>query len=359
MKAAVCRRFREPLLIEEISIREPDGSEVLVDIKACAICHSDIHFMDGDWGGKLPAVYGHEAAGIVRAVGPQVGGIKPGDRVAVTLLRSCGRCHYCTEGNTHLCETRFPLDRKTPLTSEAGEPIAHGLRTGAFAERALVEESQVAKLPDDMPLDLASLLSCGVITGFGAVVNTANVPFGASVAVIGTGGVGLNCVQGAVTSGAQPIIAIDLAEEKREAALRFGATHAVDPTKEQAVESVRALTGGRGVDYAFVAVGSTKAIAQAQTMLAKGGALVVVGMPPSGAMAEYEPVDFAFRGQRILGSSMGSTRLQRDLPRLVDYYRQGRLKLDELVTARYSLEQINEAIAAARAGKALRNVIVF
>jgi Zn-dependent alcohol dehydrogenase len=191
-------------------------------------------------------------------------------------------------------------------------------------------------------------------------VNTAKVPFGASVVVIGTGGVGLNCVQGAVFSGAQPIVAIDLAEEKLAAARRFGATHALNPAKQQQLaDAVRGLTGGRGADYVFVSVGSTAAITQGLALLANGGALVVVGMPPSGAMAEYEPVDFAYRSQRILGSRMGSARLAVDLPRLVEAYRQGRLKLDELVTARYPLDRINEAIDASRAGKALRNVIVF
>jgi S-(hydroxymethyl)glutathione dehydrogenase/alcohol dehydrogenase len=359
MKAAVCRRFREPLVIEEVAIREPAGSEVLVDIAACAICHSDIHFIDGDWGGRLPAVFGHEAAGIVRKIGRQVSELKPGEHVAVTLLRSCGRCHYCIEGNCHLCETKFPLDRASPLSGADGEPIAHGLRTAAFAEQALVEESQLAKLPDEIAFDVASLLSCGVLTGFGAVVNTAKVPFGASVAVIGTGGVGLNCVQGAVFAGAHPIVAIDLAEEKLAAARRFGATHALNPAKQPMADAVRALTGGRGADYVFVSVGSTAAITQGLALLANGGALVVVGMPPSGAMAEYEPVDFAYRNQRILGSRMGSARLAVDLPRLVEAYRQGRLKLDELVTARYPLDRINEAIDASRAGKALRNVIVF
>jgi S-(hydroxymethyl)glutathione dehydrogenase/alcohol dehydrogenase len=295
----------------------------------------------------------------VRAVGPEVASLKPGDHVAVTLLRSCGRCHYCTEGSSHLCETRFPLDRASPLSGAGGEPIAHGLRTGAFAEAVLVEQSQLAKLPDDIAFDVASLLSCGVLTGFGAVVNTAKVPFGASVAVIGTGGVGLNCVQGAVASGAQPVIAIDLAEDKRAAARRFGATHAVNPSEGPVAEAVRALTAKRGADYVFVSVGSTAAVNQGLSLLANGGALVVVGMPPNGAKAEYEPVDFAYRSQRILGSRMGSARLAVDLPRLVEAYRQGRLKLDELVTARYPLDRINDAIDAARAGKALRNVIIF
>jgi len=359
VKAAVCRGFREPLVIEEVRLRDPLGSEVEVEMAACAICHSDIHFIDGDWGGGLPAVFGHEAAGVVRRVGPAATRVKPGDRVAVTLLRSCGRCRYCEAGNSHLCETKFPLDFETPLTGEGGEKIGHGLRTAAFAELALVEESQVARLPDGLAFDVACLLSCGVLTGFGAVVNTAKVPVGASVAVIGTGGVGLNCVQGAAISGAQPIVAVDLADAKLEAARRFGATHTVNPAHEDPVAAVRAATGGRRADFVFVSVGSTGAMKQGLALLANGGALVVVGMPPTGAMAEYEPADVAYRSQRILGSRMGSARLGIDLPLLAQAYREGRLKLDELVTARYPLAGINEAIASARAGQALRNVVVF
>jgi S-(hydroxymethyl)glutathione dehydrogenase/alcohol dehydrogenase len=358
MRAAVCRGFRHPLVIEEVSLREPSGSEVLVDVAACAICHSDIHYIDGDWGGRLPAVFGHEAAGVVRKVGPHVTGIQPGDHVAVTLLRSCGRCHYCAQGATHLCEATFPLDRASPILSAAGEPIAQGLRTGAFAEAVLVEQSQVARLPADMAFDAASLLSCGVLTGLGAVVNTAKVPFGASVVVIGTGGVGLNCVQGAAMSGAQPVIAIDIAAEKLAAARQFGATHAVEAGAD-AGTAVRGLTGGRGADFVFVSVGSAGAVKQGLSLLALGGSLVIVGMPPSGAMTDYEPTELAYRSQRILGSRMGSARLAVDLPRLVEAYGQGRLKLDELISARFPLDRINEAIDTARAGKALRNVVVF
>jgi Zn-dependent alcohol dehydrogenase len=359
VKAALCRAFGEPLVVEEVRLRAPAGSEVEVEIAACAVCHSDIHFIEGAWGGRLPAIYGHEAAGIVRRVGSAATRVGPGDHVAVTLLRACGRCRYCVEGNGHLCETTFPLDRETPLSDADGKPIAQGLRTAAFAEMALVDESQVVTLPAAIGFDAACLLSCGVLTGFGAVVNTAKVPFGASVAIIGAGGVGLNCVQGAALSGAQPVIAIDLADEKLAAARRFGASDGLNAGDSELVEKLRGLTGGRGADYVFVSVGSTGAMKQGLSLLANGGALVVVGMPPSGAMAEYEPVDLAYRGQRILGSRMGSARLSVDLPRLVDAYLAGRLKLDELISGSYPLARINEAIDAARGGKALRNVIVF
>ena len=359
MKAAVCHEFGKPLTVEEVTLDPPQAGEVKVKLAACAICHSDIHYMDGAWGGTLPAVYGHEAAGVVEEVGPRVAAVKPGQRVVVSLIRSCGRCFFCTRGESHMCETSFPLDRGGRLHTADGGALLQGLRTGAFAEYAVVADSQVVPLPDDMPLDSASLLACGVITGLGAVVNTAQVPAGSSVVVIGTGGVGLNSVQGAVLCGAQPIVAIDLQAGKLEAAKAFGATHAVDPAAEDAREAVRALTGGRGADYVFVTVGSARAIEQGLGLLRRAGTLVVVGMPASGVKAEIEALDFANDGQRMIGSKMGSTRLGIDVPKLVELYRQGRLKLDELITARYPLAEINEAIAAVKGGEALRNVIVF
>ena len=233
------------------------------------------------------------------------------------------------------------------------------MRTGAFAEYAVVDESQAVTVPRELPLDSASLLACGVITGLGAVVNTAAVRPGANVVVIGTGGVGLNSVQGAALCGARSNIAIDVSPAKLQSALAFGATHTINPTAEDPREAVKALTQGRGADYVFVTVGSVKAMEQGMGLLRRGGALVIVGMTPSGVKAELEALDIADNAQRILGSKMGSTRLQADVPKLVELYRQGGLKLDELISGRYPLEQINEAIASAKRGEALRNVIVF
>jgi Zn-dependent alcohol dehydrogenase len=359
MKAAVCYEFAKPLVVEDIEIDPPQAGEVKIRLSACAICRSDIHYMEGAWGGNLPAVYGHEAAGVVEEIGPEVTLARPGDRVVVSLIRSCGRCYYCTRGEPYLCETTFALDGVARLHAKDGVALHQGVRTGAFAEYALVEQSQVVPLPDNVPLDSASLLACGVITGLGAVVNTARVPAGSSVVVIGTGGVGLNSVQGAVLCGAQPIIAIDLQAGKLEAAKAFGATHSIDPAAEDMRQAVQALTQGRGADYVFVTVGSTKAIQQGLGLLRRAGTLVVVGMPASGAKAELEAVEFAYDGQRLLGSNMGSTRLRVDVPKLVELYQQGRLRLDELITTRYPLAQINEAIAAVKRGEVLRNLIVF
>ena len=359
IKAAICHRFGEPLSLEEIDIADPGPGEVMVDVKACAICHSDIFYAEGAWGGGLPAVYGHEAAGIVSAVGDGVDGVALGDRVVVTLIRSCGGCHYCGQGSLVMCEEVFPLDAKSPLTGADGAPYVQSMRTGAFAEKVVVHESQLAKLPDDMAFEPASLLACGVITGFGAVVNTAKVQPGQAVAVVGCGGVGLNSVQGAALAGASMVIALDLSEDKLTAARAFGATHAFNPVTTDAAAEIMALTGGRGVDYVFVTVGAKAAFDGAFSYLTKNGAVVIVGMPPSGVMASYDPGTMAAWNQRILGSKMGETDVSRDIPMLVEHYHAGRLKLDELVSARYPLHEINEAIAAVNAGKALRNVIVF
>ncbi|MCB8945508.1 MAG: Zn-dependent alcohol dehydrogenase [Ardenticatenaceae bacterium] len=359
MKAAVCYEFGKPLVVEEVVLAPPQAGEVLVKLAACAICHSDIHYMEGAWGGSLPAVYGHEAAGVVTAVGEGVVVTQPGDHVVVSLIRSCGRCFYCVQGQPMLCETQFALHKESRLAAADGRSIQQGIKVGGFAEQVVVHESQVVPIPHEIPLDSASLLACGVITGLGAVVNTAQMPAGSSAVIIGAGGVGLNSIQGARLSGAQPIVAIDLLPEKLKAAKEFGATHVLNPSEGDVKTAVLALTRGRGADYVFVTVGSGKAIEQGLTLIRRGGTFVMVGMPPSGVPLTVEATNFAFDNQRVLGSNMGSTRLQVDVPKLVELYLQERLKLDELVTGRYPLAQINEAIAEVNRGEALRNVIVF
>ena len=359
MKAAVCYKFGEPLVIEELELDPPQTGELEVKLAACAICHSDIHYMEGAWGGTLPAVYGHEAAGVVKRAGPGVEDLNPGDHVVVTLIRSCGHCYYCEQGHLNMCETEFPLDRKGRLHNKDGSPVLQAMGTGAFAERVVVDQSQVVRVPESLSLESASLIACGVITGFGAVTNTARIPSGSSVVVIGTGGVGLNSVQGAVVSGAYRVIAMDIVDEKLDAARSFGATHTINSAKENALEAVRSLTSGRGADYVFITVGNAKAIEDSIGLLCRGGTAVIVGMTAVGDKSAIETVNLAADSQRILGSKMGSTRLRIDVPKLVDLYEQGRLKLDELITRCYRLEEINEAVAAVNRGEALRNVIVF
>ena len=358
-KAAVCRAFGKPLSVETVELAEPGEGEVLIRTAACAICHSDIFYLEGAWGGELPAVYGHEAAGMVEAVGPGVTRLKAGDHVVATLIRSCGFCPACAEGAPVFCEEVFPLDRATPLHDQNRKPIVHGLRTGAFAEHMVVDQSQAVAIPKDVPLDSASLIACGVLTGLGAVVNTAGVNAGSSVVIIGSGGVGLNSIQGARLAGASPIIAVDIEAAKLNAAREFGATHTINAKGEDVAERVKAITGGRKADWVFVTVGVRGAAEQAVSLMKRNGATVLVGMPPSGVVATIDPGWLAADGQRILGSKMGSARPAIDVPMIVRLYREGRLKLDELISGRYRLESINEAIASSRSGAALRNVIVF
>jgi S-(hydroxymethyl)glutathione dehydrogenase / alcohol dehydrogenase len=358
-RAAVCRAFGAPLSIETIELAPPGPGEVLVKTAATAICHSDIFYIDGAWGGELPAVYGHEAAGIVEDVGPGVTRIKAGDSVVVTLIRNCGFCPACAEGAPVFCEEVFPLDRQTPLSDGVGKPVGHGLRTGAFAEHMVVDASQAIPIGKDVKLDSASLVACGVLTGLGAVVNTAKVAPGSSVVVIGCGGVGLNSVQGARLSGCDPIIAVDVEPAKLKAALAFGATHAINAKTEDVAARVAELTNGRKADAVFVTVGVKGAAEQGVSLMKRNGATVLVGMPPSGVNATIDPGWLAADGQRILGSKMGSARPVVDVPKIVALYREGRLKLDELITQRYPLDAINEALASSRSGAALRNVIVF
>jgi len=359
IRAAVCRDFNAPLSIESVTLADPGPGEVKVAVKACAICHSDIIFAEGGWGGELPMVLGHEAAGVVERVGAGVKGVQPGDHAVVTLIRSCGQCPYCAGGDQVLCEEVFPLDRRSPIATQGGAPLVHGLRTGAFAEKVVVEKSQIAVIPKDIAFDAASLLACGVITGFGAVTNTARIPAGANVAVIGCGGVGLNAVQGALAAGARIIAAIDLADDKLDAAKRFGATLALNPAHGDVRDILMTATGGRGVDYVFVTVGAKSAIDGASQYITKNGSIVIVGMPPSGVMGEFDPGLLAAWNQRIIGSKMGSARVSRDIPYLVSLYKAGRLKLDELVTGRFALDDINAAIESTKRGEALRNVVVF
>ena len=359
MKAAVCRAFGAPLELEELRLDPPEAGEVRVRVAACAICQSDVHFADGAWGGDLPAIAGHEAAGLVEEVGPGVTSVRPGDRVVVSLLRSCGHCFFCARGESHLCHTEFALDTSVRLRTPDGEAVHPAMRTGAFAEEIVVDESQLAVIPSSLGFEVASLVGCGVLTGLGAVTERAAVTAGASVVVAGTGGVGCCAVQGAVIAGAGVIVGVDVSPAKRDAAVRFGATHALDPQDADIGKAIRELTDGRGADHVLVTVGRTEVIEQGLGWLRRGGTLVVVGMPPAGEKIGVVAVDLAHDDLRILGSKMGSARLADAVPRIVELYEQGRLKLDELVSGRYPLERINEAIAAARDGSALRNVVVF
>ncbi|CUH81116.1 Zn-dependent alcohol dehydrogenase [Tropicibacter naphthalenivorans] len=356
IKAAVCTKHGEPLEIQEIDLRAPELGEVEVRIDAVAICHSDVSLWQGGFGGPVPAVFGHEAAGTVTSVGAGVKGLAVGDSVAVTLIRSCGACPSCGSGHPTACED--PGDPMAGPLSQDGKPVWQAVYTGAFAEAVVVDQSQLVKIPQDMPKDAASLISCGVITGLGAAINTANVRPGQDIVVIGAGGVGLNAIQGARIAGARRIVAVDTNADKLEIAKEFGATHGVlaegKPFKE-----VHKIFGGRGADAVLVTVGVASVYDLAPRYLANRGKVVMVGMPHYDQTAKYSPLFMADVGQSILGSKMGDVVVKTDIPWIVDLYQQGRIKLDELISGRWSLEQINEAMADTMSGAARRNVIVF
>ena len=361
IRAAVCREFGKPLSIETLRLDPPQGSEIRVRVLASSICHSDIIYMDGGWGGDLPAVFGHEVAGVVTDTGPAVSSadVGVGDRVLVSLLRSCGRCEFCEAGIPTQCVTEYSIDSAPRLTDEAGRPVRAGLRVGGFAESVVVDSSQVVKIPAQVADEPACLISCGVMTGFGAAINTAQVQVGDAVAVVGCGGVGLNCVQGAALAGALPLVAIDVTEDKLAQAREFGATETIDGAADDAVERARALTDGRGFDVVMTAVGSARVIEDALALLARDGALVAVGMPPGHERVALNATGLAHQGQSILGSKMGSARLRIDVPKLFRLYRSGRLKLDELISSRRPLDEINASIELSRHSRNLRHVIVF
>ena len=357
IKAAVCHDFGKPLVIEDVRLRAPEQGEVEVTLEAVAICHSDISFADGAWGGTLPAVYGHEAAGRVTALGAGVTGLAEGDPVIVTLIRACGQCPACAGGRPTGCET--PQDAEAgPLSLADGGRLHQGMSCGAFAEAVVVHHSQVVKIPEGIDMAAASLLACGVITGVGSVVNAAHLRAGEDVVVIGAGGVGLNAIQGARIAGARRIVAVDMTEDKLAIAFEFGATDGVLATEERPWRAAKAALG-RGADAVLVTVGAARAYSEAPRYLAGGGRMIMVGMPHSGAESHYEAGNFAALGQSMIGSKMGDTVIRRDIPWMVDLYGQGRLKLDELISHRWPLARINAAIADTRTGAARRNVIVF
>ncbi len=359
MKAAVCYEFGQPLVLEAIELAPPGQGEVRVKLTATAVCHSDIHDMKGELPGPLPFVGGHESAGYVDECGPGVTSFKPGDPVVVSLLASCGQCYYCITGLPHLCQHRFDPPAAPRLKNKKGEPVFQRGNIGGFAESVIVNQSQLVKVPAAMPLDRAALLACGVSTGFGGVVNRAQVKPFESVVVMGIGGVGVNALQGAAYTGAYPVIAVDVLEGKLKMARDFGATHAVNAASKDAVETIRGLTGGRGADYVFVTVGSIAAIKQGISFTGQRGTTVLIGLPNFKDQLSLSPLELIPTEKNIIGGFMGAANLRIDIPNLVAMYQSGRLKLDELITGRYPLEKINEAVASTEKGEGLRNVIMF
>lgn len=359
MKAAVLREYNAPLEIEEIQIDKPGPYEVLTRTAASGICHSDLHVIEGGIPMPTPCVLGHEPAGIVEAVGSEVTDFKPGDHVIGCLNAWCGKCNYCLTGRPHLCmppEMLARLDGSSRLTKD-GDPIMQ-FALSSFAEQMLTHERSLVKIRDDMPLDRASLIGCGVTTGIGAALRTAKVEPGAVCAVIGCGGVGLSTLQGCRIAGASRIIAVDTMDWKLELARELGATDVINASNGDPVAQVQELTGG-GVDYAFECIGLKPTIQQAVGMAAKGGAAVLVGVLAVTETVELSAADITLQEKRILGSFMGSNAFRRDMPQYVDYYLDGRLRLDEMISKRIPLEEINPAFDAMKAGEVARSVIVF
>jgi S-(hydroxymethyl)glutathione dehydrogenase/alcohol dehydrogenase len=359
MKAAVLREINKPLEIEDIQHGDPGPREVLVRTVAAGVCHSDLHFQNGSYPYPLPAVLGHESAGIVEAVGSDVNYVKPGDHVITCLSAFCGHCEYCLTGHMSLChepELQRPMDQPQRL-NKGDENIWQFLNLSSFAEYMLVHEHAIAKIREDMPLDRAALIGCGVTTGVGAVIHTAKVEPGSTVAVIGCGGIGLSAINGAAIAGAARIIAIDTVESKLDLARKFGATDVVNARESDVIEAVREMTGG-GVHYSFEAIGLKQTAEQSFKILQRGGTATVIGMIPVGTNIELHGPEFLME-RKMQGSNMGSNRFRVDMPRFVEFYLQGRLHLDDMISRRIRLEDVNDGLAALETGELARSVIMF
>jgi S-(hydroxymethyl)glutathione dehydrogenase / alcohol dehydrogenase len=359
VKAAVFREVNVPMEIEEVEVSKPGPREVLIRTKAAGICHSDMHFFNGTYPGQVPMILGHESAGIVEQVGSDVHYVKPGDHVITCLSVFCGHCEQCLTGHLSLCQEPEVnrSEDEAPRLHQADTRLTQFAQLGSFAEMMLVHEHALVKIREDMPMDRAALIGCGVTTGVGAVIHTAAVEPGSTVAVIGCGGIGLSCINGAAIAGAARIIAVDMVSSKLDLARKFGATDVVDASDGEAVQKVIEMTGG-GVHYSFEAIGLKQTAEQAFQMLRNGGTATVIGMIPPGDMVSLHGVDFLFE-KKIQGSMMGSNRFRVDMPRFVDFYLQGRLHLDDLVSKRIALSDINEGMAALETGEIARSVIMF
>jgi len=360
MKAAVFHGPKLPLSIEDVELDKPQDREVLIKTVASGVCHSDLHFVDGFYPYPAPAVLGHEAAGIIEEVGKQVTYVKPGDHVICCLSVFCGYCEQCMSGHPNRCSNKAATQRNPndkPRISQKGKPVNQFLDISSYCEKMLLHENAVVKIREDLPLDRAALIGCGVTTGVGAVLNTAKIEPGSTVAVFGAGGVGLAAIQGARIAGARKIIAVDIFEGKLAMAKRMGATDTVDASNSDPVDEIRKMTGG-GVDYSFEAIGLKKAAEQAFNSLKAGGTATVIGMIPVGQKVEIDGYMFLTE-RKLQGSNMGSNRFRIDMPKYIDFYLQGRLNLDDMISQRRKLEDVNDAFRAMKAGEVARTVLMF
>ena len=360
MKAAVLYEPNQPLVIEDIATKKPAAHEVLLNTAYAGLCHSDLHFMEGLYPHPMPVVLGHESAGVVEAVGSEVTYVKPGDHVITCLSVFCGTCEQCTSGRPVICtntDVKMPPGMADRFEWAKPDRLHTFTNLSSYAEQMLVHENAIVKVTKDMPLDRAALIGCGVMTGFGAAVNTANVRFGEAVAVVGCGGVGMAAINGAHVAGAGRVIAVDTNPVKLQLATKLGATDLVNPNDGDPVAQIMELTGG-GVDHAIECLGLKKTVEQSFEMLKVGGTATIVGMVPFGEKIELHGADF-LRERKIQGSSMGSNRFRTDMPRLIELYQQGRLHLDDWISNKINIEEINEGFTAMKEGKAIRTLIDF
>jgi Zn-dependent alcohol dehydrogenase len=364
MTAAVFEAVGHPLKLEELVIRDPRPGEVLVKVAHCGVCHSDLSVFNGTFPQPVPIVVGHEAAGVVEAVGDGVRSVAAGDKVVLMPAPSCGRCYFCVRNQPTLCSEYLPSmymstmpDGSTTL-QRGDEVVYRGLGTAAFAEYALMPERGIVKVAPDVDLSVACVIGCGVQTGVGAVLNTARVEEGATVAVFGAGGIGISIAQGAVIAGASTIVVIEPDADRRKGALGFGATDVLDPASDDIAGALGALTDGIGIDYVFDAVGQAKIVEQSIALARPGGTIVCVGAPSLDQnLAINAYVGFAASEKRLLGCLLGTSNAAHDIPRLIALWQAGRLNLDAMVTARFPFAEITKAVDTATALRGLRTVV--
>jgi Zn-dependent alcohol dehydrogenase len=363
--AAVLEAPRKPLTVTDIDVEPPRPGEVMVEVGASGVCHSDISVWNETLAHPVPLVLGHEAAGTVAEVGPGVTSVAPGDRVVLSWLAQCGTCFYCVHRQPQLCEVAgVAFARGTLLDGSTryrrgGQPLYQMAGLGTFTERCVIPEAAAVKIPDTIPLASAALIGCGVLTGFGAAVNTAGIGVGDTVAVLGCGGVGLSAVQGARIAGAGLIIAIDLHEERLAMAARLGATHTLQPS-DTVAKQVRALTGGRGADHVLEVAGRQQTVRDAIRMTRRGGQVVLVGAAGDDVTVTLPAFSGVVMTEKVIrGSLYGSSDVRRDVPRLVSLYQSGLLKLDEMVTETFAFAQVNDAVEYCAAEKGARAVVVM
>jgi NDMA-dependent alcohol dehydrogenase len=362
VKAAVMYNFMEPLKVESLKLKAPREDEVVVKLVASGVCHSDLSVVQAKLPVPPPVVLGHEGAGIVEEVGKGVRDLKPGDHVVLAWVAACGHCHYCDASTPHLCDVgiQAAMAGQEAVFEKDGTDISRMAGVASFAERTVVRATSAVKIREDAPLDRVCLVGCGVMTGVGAAVNTAKVRPGQTVAVFGCGGVGLNVIQGAQLCGASRIIAVDMVPSKLKLAQEFGATHLVNAKDTSDVPSaIRDLTNGLGVDYAFEVIGAPAVVTQAYLSVKRGGAVVVVGVVPFGQDVTIPGMMLALEEKSLIGCLYGSGNLRRDMPRLIDLYMEKKLKLDELVSKRIKLDDVNAAFEAMEKGEVARSVITY